>query len=94
MPCCTTAQWPSRRHDEAVQVDLEAVGDGVVCRRARVSRLVRTSASPSMPTRSAMARSSSGVRSDCLPRPAADVDAELVRARIEAALERASSPTS
>ena len=30
MPCCTTAHSPSRSDDERVQIDLEAVGDGVV----------------------------------------------------------------
>ena len=59
-----------RRHDKRMEIQLEAVGDRVVvdacCEPAGSAR-----ASPFIPTASAIAiaRSSSGVRSECLPRP-------------------------
>ena len=68
MPCCTTAHSPFARDHEGVQVDLEAVGDGVVVdpRRQPAGAHQRFAVQP---VRSATARSSSGVLRECRPRP-------------------------
>ena len=88
MPCCTTAQSPSAVTHEAVQVDLEAVGDGVVvdARREPAGAHQRVAVeADAIGDRAQLVRRVARL----LAAPAADVDAELVRPRVQAALQRA-----
>ena len=92
MPCCTIAHSPVLRQDEAVQVDLKAVDDRVVVdfggepagahqRLAVEAGLVGDR--PQFGRRVAR----------MLAAAAADVDAELVRSRIQSALQARRAPT-
>src|SRR5262245_60093549 len=88
MPCCTTAHSPSADTMNAVQVNLEAVGDGVV---------VDAGGQPAcLDQRVAVEPGAIGQRAKlvgCLARltsaAAADVNAQLAGPRIESTLERA-----
>ena len=87
-PAARPPTRPSARHHERVQVNLEAVGDRVVVdargQPAGAHQRLAVEARAS-----ATARSSSGVFARVPAAAAADVEAQLVRARIEPALERA-----
>ena len=88
MPCWTTAQSPSLCEHERVQVDLEAVGHGVVVdARGRGGWFARARRRRDS-TRSAMMSQFVRRLARLSAASAADVDAELVRPWIQPALQR------